>query len=515
MRAEARREAAELVAATRALVGDDPSALAVVDDLARRLDEPLRLAVAGIVKAGKSTLLNALLGERIAPTDAGECTRIVTWYRWSATPSITAHLRSGPVRRLPVRRSGGMLVLSLGDLLADEVDHIEVGWPSAVLRSVTLIDTPGIESLSHDVSARSAAFLTPEDAPSSADAIVYLMRHLHPSDLGFLEAFRDTAAGEARTVNVVAVLSRADEIGSGRIDSLLSASRVAARYEREGELGSLVLAVLPVAGLLAEGARTLRQKEYDAFCTLAALDRRERERLLVSSDRFTRPGAAVDLDETTRRQLLARFGIYGVRLATSLVRVGVADSSELATRLIEHSGLTELERFVELQFRARVDSLKLRAVTDAVERLLRQVDPAQADGVRAMLEKVQAANIELQELELLSQLRLGDPPLDGADAVTASRIVGAAGTDPAARRGVPTDAEPARVWDAAVAELDRWRVTSRSPWADRGAREACAVVIRSLEAVASQVGAAAADEPPADVVTAGGPGEGGPEAADQ
>ena len=52
-----------------------------VDAVTQRLDEPLRVAIAGRVKAGKSTLLNALIGERLAATDAGECTRIVTWYR--------------------------------------------------------------------------------------------------------------------------------------------------------------------------------------------------------------------------------------------------------------------------------------------------------------------------------------------------------------------------------------------------------------------------------------------------
>ena len=45
-----------------------------------RLTGPLRLAIAGKVKAGKSTLLNAILGDELAPTDAGECTKIVTWY---------------------------------------------------------------------------------------------------------------------------------------------------------------------------------------------------------------------------------------------------------------------------------------------------------------------------------------------------------------------------------------------------------------------------------------------------
>ena len=58
--------------------GSELQAFRALDEL---FDEPARIAVAGMVNAGKSTLLNALVGERVAPTDAGECTRIPTWYR--------------------------------------------------------------------------------------------------------------------------------------------------------------------------------------------------------------------------------------------------------------------------------------------------------------------------------------------------------------------------------------------------------------------------------------------------
>ncbi|NLH68587.1 MAG: GTP-binding protein, partial [Brooklawnia sp.] len=75
MTSELLQEAVDLVRAARALYQADAQASALLVDLENRLQEPLRVAIAGIVKAGKSTLLNALLGEQIAPTDAGECTR--------------------------------------------------------------------------------------------------------------------------------------------------------------------------------------------------------------------------------------------------------------------------------------------------------------------------------------------------------------------------------------------------------------------------------------------------------
>ena len=176
----------ELLRAAAEAFADDADALRRIGELQQRLREPLRLAIAGMVKAGKSTLLNAMLGEQIAPTDAGECTRVVTWYRYSATPAVTVHPRDGEPRRMPVRRDRGRLVLDLGDMAAEEVEWIDVGWPLAALQSTILIDTPGIASLSADTSERASRFLTPDEAPSAADAVVYLMRHLHGSDVRFL-----------------------------------------------------------------------------------------------------------------------------------------------------------------------------------------------------------------------------------------------------------------------------------------------------------------------------------------
>ena len=88
----------------------EPETARWLHDQLRRLDEPLRVAIAGKVKAGKSTLLNALVGEQVAPTDAGECTRVVTWYRDGTTPRIVLHPRTGTppaAAGAPARRRAG------------------------------------------------------------------------------------------------------------------------------------------------------------------------------------------------------------------------------------------------------------------------------------------------------------------------------------------------------------------------------------------------------------------------
>lgn len=168
---------------------DSPATAARLRDQIDRLDEPLRVAIAGKVKAGKSTLLNALVGEQIAPTDAGECTRVVTWYRDAASPRVTLMPHKGAPRQLPLTRTDGRLEFDLRDSAPKDVERLLVDWPSRSLRTTTLIDTPGIASLSTHISAQSIALLAPDDRPSDADAVIYLMRHLHATDVRFLESF--------------------------------------------------------------------------------------------------------------------------------------------------------------------------------------------------------------------------------------------------------------------------------------------------------------------------------------
>ncbi|MFC4123659.1 dynamin family protein [Nocardia rhizosphaerae] len=495
-------EAHELVDAAARAFGPNTHPRRLLADCAYRLREPLRVALAGSIKAGKSTLLNALVGQAVAPTDATECTRVVTWYRDSATPTVTAYAPDGASANVIVRRGGGAhgLTFDLSALQWDRpgprpVDHLAVGWPSAALAQTTIIDTPGTSSLSREVSQRTARLLTPADpgggsppfAAPGADAVVYLLRRLDATDVRFLEQL-GTGAGGAGPLGVIGVVSRADEIGAGRIDALHSARDIAARFAAELERTGLCQAVIPVAGLLAFAASTLRQPEFAAFEALSAVPAEDLSVALLSADRFARADIALPVAPELRAQLVDRFGLFGIRMATMLVRLGARDAASLSAELSARSGIEELRAVLEVQFGQRAEELKAHSALSSLDRVLTAYPGTEAD---LLLPRVRARLADVHgftELRLLGRLRTDELPLPAPALADLHRVLGGAGVAPHVRLGLPIDADPAAVRAAAVTAVHTWRSRSTHPLADQATATACRAAARSAEGIIAGLG---------------------------
>ncbi|WP_433292422.1 dynamin family protein [Actinoplanes sp. CA-030573] len=438
----------------------------------QRVDEPLRVAIAGKVKAGKSTLLNALVGEELAATDAGECTRIVTWYADGRTYSVTAFLTDGTSEPRPFTRRDGAVQINLGRP-AEQVDHLEVRVPSSRLRRHTLIDTPGIASLSTDVSLRTMAFLEAEgERAAQTDAVIYLLRHMHGSDVRFLESFHGDGLSSGTPVNAVGVLSRADEIGGCRLDAMSSAARVAARYATDERLRRLCPVVVPVAGLLGAAGATLREEEYRVLAAVAAEPMDDVVELLLTADRFAASSEA-------RARVLDRLGLFGVRLSVRLIREGrVADSGGLARELTEHSGIDRLREVFAAQFVERSEVLKARSALAVLDECL---PPGSVLAGEA--ERIRASAHEFVELRLLHQIRSGRLPGSDDQLAEMDRLLGGAGGAAYTRMNLPSDAAPERIAAAARETLTRWQGIAEHPFSPRELKMAARAVARSCEAV--------------------------------
>ena len=476
---------------TAALLVGEHSLSTTVAGLRTRLREPLRVAVVGRVKAGKSTLLNALVGERLAPTDAGECTRIVTWYTKAAGYAASAVLRDGSERPLRFRRTDSSLEIALDDLDSSDVERIVVGWPSSRLDNLTLIDTPGIEGHDGHSSTRTLRFLGLEDeGTSDVDAVVYLMRHMHRSDVGFLEAFMDRSLSQPSPVNAIAVLSRADEIGAGRRDALVSARAIAERYRMDERVRALCSTVIPVAGLIAETGATLREDETASLRILAAMPTDELAGLLLSVDRFCDPVSS-PLPSQTRQDLLDRFGLFGIRFSLDELTRGDAETaSTLSRTLVGASGIEQLVNLLNDHFAGRARSLKARSVLVALKDLARRLgrdEPVASRDLLVAVEEFEATAHEFAELRLWHLAISGSIELDTEDAVEIRRITAAGG--PTERLGLAPDTPISALQEAAQRRIEYWRARATHPLTTRESAEVCDILARSYEGIYAETAA--------------------------
>jgi hypothetical protein len=465
------------------LVDGTPHA-AEVEAIRARLAEPLRLVIAGQVKAGKSTLLNALVADRLAPTDAGECTRIVTWYHEGLGYEVRAIDRDGGVHELAHRRDRGVMAIDLDGVRPEQIERLDVAWPSSALHELTLIDTPGLASLDDTSSVQTRDFLALEDEerPSGADAVLYLLRHLHRRDVEFLDTFLDRSVSNASPVNAIAVLSRADEIGAGRLDALDSAARIAARYRADPRLRALCLTVLPVATLAAETGFTLHEREGAALKQIASQPAEEIDDLLLSADRFI--GSEFEgVSAEERRGLVERLGVFGVRFAVEQFRTGaVTTASDLARALVAVSGLRELQALLDQHFLPRAQILKARSALLALRALSRRIErdaPDAAGRLDAGIEELEASLHEFAEMRLLHLVLSRSVELSDDEVEEVKRVTGPGA--PAQRLGADPSDDAVTLRATALRAVERWRDRGADPLADRELCEVCEVMARSYE----------------------------------
>jgi hypothetical protein len=443
----------------------------MVEAVRDKLLQPLQVTVAGSVSSGKSTLVNALLGQRIAAVDAGECTRVVTRFRYDHHERAEVQLSNGEKVRLALER--GSLPASLGAPV-EMVQQVVVYLSNAALTNVSVVDTPGLNTVTEVNEAHTAAFLGVDaaskgatasaNAVSQADALIFLMPYLRQADADVLQGFRALfRSGGLSAVNAVGVLSKVDRLVRDG-DALAAAAPIAARVAND--LRGIVSDVLPVVGLLAETAATARFTEEDARALAVAAsvdDEFDREDMLLSPEDFLR-SPAFDLPDASRRRLLDLLDLYGLRVAIEAHHDGARGASPILQTLTGRSGLTPLRNLVDERFGKQAAMLKAHAAMCDLQRIsYLRTDNDNARVLRSLrtpLERIELDPqmhrlrvIDVMQAVSTGELRLPDDLMADLELLSAS-------DDPLRQLGVhhTTDARA-----AAVSGAGRWARFGQDP----------------------------------------------------
>lgn len=358
---------------------DTPSRLARIAELATDLgsaslaaearslteriaDRRFYVACVGQFKRGKSSLLNALLGEPLLPTGVVPVTSVITTIRFGERRSATVHTVDG--QSVDIAPADIALYVTEAQNPGNEkrVAGVEVALPHDLLKlGMCLVDTPGLASVFSDATAVTKAFVP------HIDAALVVLGTDPPVSHDEIELIETLAK---QTEELIFVLNKADRVpASERVEARRFSDAVIAQH-----LGR------PVSPLL----------EVSATEGLAG------------------SGPSRDWDALTRR-----LSTLAERSGAALVEAAAARGAQLLGNRLLHS-ITEREGALlrpVAETRSRVQALKRSA--DEAERSLRELGyifSAEQDRLHRIFEKRQeeflARTRSSAREELLNALRV-------------------------------------------------------------------------------------------------------------
>ncbi|MFD9946019.1 dynamin family protein [Nonomuraea sp. NPDC059023] len=485
---------------------------------AARLAEPMRLAVAGQIKRGKSTLVNALLGEQVAVTGREELTFNVNELVHAPRPRLTVHFRDGPARQVAPSEFARWTVRDeahLADLV--RVRKVEYGLPNPFLNDFHLVDTPGLGSVYGRDSANTLATMGVQDPGvlellgrdpqtlhqesidelDQADAVLYLFsRDVSNQDVAAVSAFLGDRAGMLTPFKAFGVLSRCDQSWPPVFGDPLAfhplrdgASQVIDVYRGATDLSRLFYLVVPIAAKVAAGAQAMEERHLAWLRELAAVSAADLAGELGDLREFQ--DAAGPLLPAYRKELVELLGAWGVHLACGALRDGL-DPAALPGHLVEESGVGGLRRLISGHFGNRAGLIKLDQAMIAVRAALAScregLPPGSAaktaaDEVAKRVERFQRSEHGFAELTALAAHYQGATRLRPAEAEQLLQVTGEKGTSCAARLGFEDDEPVSRMMRRAKERAHQWNTRMNDPLTGRVDRQTAHTMVRSYERI--------------------------------
>ncbi|GIW95435.1 MAG: hypothetical protein KatS3mg110_3476 [Pirellulaceae bacterium] len=379
--AQALRKGSDMLRAARL-----PQSLChALDTLADQVFEPCVAAVVGRAKAGKSSFINAFLGDDLAKVGITETTATINFFRYGIPPNpakpVRCYWKGGTYEDVGRDFLDSLQGNDLDTLRrAAGIERLEYLLPHEALREVTLVDTPGTEAAVKEHVEATAEFLQltqqlreqhavqTERWAGQADAVIYLISQVPRStDEMLLKEFQHVTGGKSQAFNAIGVLAKVDLYPEiiGRIPKI-----------RE-QLRTCLNTVVPVSAglrraldiLLADG-----QQRLSELCdTLRRIPKARLEKLLASDELYEMefPDCPVTVEARLRIRGNMPWNVF-----TTIARVASDPElprEKLIAELDQLSGFKELKEVLERHVFRRAKLLRSYRILRDTQRILNEV----------------------------------------------------------------------------------------------------------------------------------------------
>lgn len=216
-------------------------------ELRADLERPLRVAVIGEFNAGKSSLINALLGQPVAPVGVLPTTATINRLRWAPDRFVRVDFQE-PARAPRVLEFGALKAFLEGEPAA-AISSVSIFSPLEALRQVEVIDTPGFNAGEgeHEQTALRAA--------RRAHVLLWLLDASAPLKQSDAQQFAALCPGSGEVpLPTLVVVNKCDRVSASEIAEIM-------QHVAEGLAG---LGVQPLAPPLAFSARLAGQADAQA-----------------------------------------------------------------------------------------------------------------------------------------------------------------------------------------------------------------------------------------------------------
>ncbi len=171
------------------------TAKSIADTVEKNAKEHFEVAIVGEFKRGKSTLINALLGQEVLPADVLPATATLNRVTYSKEPYVMVKYKNGNTERVDIDRLADYVTkLSYeSEKIAETVKEATVYYDTDFCRNhVDIIDTPGLNddeqmtnvTLSILPEIDAAVFVISANSPFSQFEKDFLEKKMLTSDLG-------------------------------------------------------------------------------------------------------------------------------------------------------------------------------------------------------------------------------------------------------------------------------------------------------------------------------------------